>query len=122
MAWTVDILGISHCRLDELGVWARESREGFGLTGGLFILVPNATDWGWLGLLFVYSLMGIGRATFEGTLKAAFADYFPYEREGAFANITVQNGLCGSIGYICKCQTQVIQTEDTTIESSPKRI
>ena len=52
--------------------------------------------------LIVYSLHGVGRATFEGTLKATFADYFPYEKEGAFANIILQNGLSGAIGYMCK--------------------
>ncbi len=74
----------------------------FGIVGFLFFLVPLAEDWGWIGLLFVYFLMGVGRSTFEGTLKATFADYFAYEKEGAFANIIVQNGFCGSIGYICK--------------------
>ena len=42
------------------------------------------------------------RATFEGTLKATFADYFSYEKEGAFANIILQNGLSGAIGYVRK--------------------
>lgn len=74
----------------------------FGWVGGLFVLVPSADDWGWKSLLLVYSLMGIGRATFEGTLKATFADYFAYEKEGAFANIIAQNGLCGAIGYMRK--------------------
>lgn len=74
----------------------------FGLVGGLFVVVPAADDWGWPGLLLVYTFMGVGRATFEGTLKATFADYFAYEKEGAFANIILQNGLSGSIGYICK--------------------
>ena len=42
------------------------------------------------------------RATFEGTLKATFADYFSYEKEGAFANIILQNGLSGAVGYVRK--------------------
>jgi MFS family permease len=67
-----------------------------------FVLQPDATKYGWGLLIMVYSLHGIGRATFEGTLKATFADYFPYEKEGAFANIILQNGLSGAIGYICK--------------------
>jgi hypothetical protein len=48
----------------------------------------------------VYTLQGMGRATFESTLKATFADYFSYEKEGAFANIILQNGLSSAIGYI----------------------
>ena len=67
-----------------------------------FLIEPNAEKYGW-GLLFlVYTFHGLGRATFEGTLKATFADYFPYEKEGAFANIILQNGLSGAIGYVCK--------------------
>jgi len=50
--------------------------------------------------LFVYSMHGTGRATFEGTLKATFADYFANEKEGAFANIILQNGLASSLGFI----------------------
>jgi hypothetical protein len=50
-------------------------------------------------------MQGIGRATFEGTLKATFADFFSYEKEGAFANIILQNGLAGAVGYICKIRT-----------------
>jgi hypothetical protein len=45
-------------------------------------------------------LHGIGRATFEGTLKSTFADYFAYEKEGAFANIILQNGLSSALGFV----------------------
>lgn len=65
-----------------------------------FAVQPDATKYGWTLLVLIYTLHGTGRATFEGTLKAIFADYFPYEKEGAFANIIFQNGLSGSIGYI----------------------
>ncbi len=67
-----------------------------------FIIEPKAENYGWGLLIMVYTFHGIGRATFEGTLKATFADYFPYEKEGAFANIILQNGLSGAIGYVCK--------------------
>lgn len=58
-------------------------------------------SWSWSLLILVYSLEGSGRATFEGTLKAIFADYFPldHEKEGAFANIILQYGLASSLGY-----------------------
>ena len=65
-----------------------------------FLFVPDPTQYGWVSLLTVYTLHGIGRATFEGTMKAVFVDFFPTEKEGAFANIILQNGLAGSIGYI----------------------
>ncbi|KAG7369743.1 major facilitator superfamily transporter [Nitzschia inconspicua] len=64
-----------------------------------FVLQPNASKYGWPMLVIIYSLHGTGRATFEGTLKATFADYFPHEKEGAFANIILQNGLAGAVGY-----------------------
>lgn len=69
-----------------------------------FILKPNLEEWTWPLLLFVYAAQGIGRATFESTMKAVFADFFPYEKEGAFANIILQNGFFGSIGYILTFQ------------------
>jgi hypothetical protein len=66
-----------------------------------FVIQPDISHYGWTILIVIYTLHGTGRATFEGTLKATFADYFSYEKEGAFANIILQNGLAGAIGYIC---------------------
>ena len=68
-----------------------------------FVFQPDAAHYGWLSLLGVYALHGTGRATFEGALRSTFADYFSYEKEGAFANIILQNGIAGGIGYICTC-------------------
>ena len=34
-----------------------------------FVIQPNPERYGWFVLLLVYTLHGIGRATFEGTLK-----------------------------------------------------
>jgi MFS family permease len=52
----------------------------FFLVGFLFLVHPTLQTWGWPSLLTVYCLQGIGRSTFEGTLKALFADYFPQEK------------------------------------------
>lgn len=65
-----------------------------------FLVYPQVKSWGWSLLVLIYSLHGIGRATFEGTLRATFADFFPQEKEGAFANIIFQNGLASVIGYV----------------------
>lgn len=49
--------------------------------------------WGsWLMLLFV--MQGVGRAVYESTNKAVFADFFPGESSaGAFANCMMQNSF-----------------------------
>jgi hypothetical protein len=47
----------------------------------------------------VYLFQGIGRATFEGTLRATYADFFPDKIEGAFANIILQNGIFTALGF-----------------------
>jgi Major Facilitator Superfamily len=67
-----------------------------------FVLFPNvATQWTWLSLVFVYTVHGLGRATFESTLKATFADFFAEsDKEGAFANIIFQNGLSSTVGFL----------------------
>lgn len=72
----------------------------FGSVAFPFLLKPEFTEWTWFGLVSIYFLQGLGRATFEGTLKALFADYFPYEKEGAFANIILQNGLSSALAYV----------------------
>ena len=65
-----------------------------------FLIQPNMEQWSFLMLIGIYCLQGIGRATFEGTLKAVFADYFFYEKEGAYANIVLQNGISGAVAYV----------------------
>ena len=72
----------------------------FGCVALPFAIQPDATKYTWISLIVIYTLHGTGRATFESTLKALFADYFPFEKEGAFANIIFQNGLSGAVGYI----------------------
>lgn len=67
-----------------------------------FLVQPDSSHYGWISLMGVYALHGTGRATFEGTLRSTFADYFSYEKEGAFANIILQNGIASGIGYICE--------------------
>eukprot|EP00549_Striatella_unipunctata_P005632 CAMPEP_0118703568 /NCGR_PEP_ID=MMETSP0800-20121206/18644_1 /TAXON_ID=210618 ORGANISM="Striatella unipunctata, Strain CCMP2910" /NCGR_SAMPLE_ID=MMETSP0800 /ASSEMBLY_ACC=CAM_ASM_000638 /LENGTH=273 /DNA_ID=CAMNT_0006605145 /DNA_START=12 /DNA_END=833 /DNA_ORIENTATION=+ len=72
----------------------------FSWVGGAFLLRPNvANDWNIVWLVSVYVFQGIGRSTFEGTLRSTFADYFPKETVGAFANITLQNGMAATVGY-----------------------
>uniref|UniRef100_A0A7S4AER2 Nodulin-like domain-containing protein n=1 Tax=Pseudo-nitzschia australis TaxID=44445 RepID=A0A7S4AER2_9STRA len=65
-----------------------------------FCIQPDASAYGWPSLIVVYALHGMGRATFEGTLRSTFVDYFSYEKEGAFANIIFQNGIASGVGYI----------------------
>eukprot|EP00522_Entomoneis_paludosa_P012788 CAMPEP_0172440770 /NCGR_PEP_ID=MMETSP1065-20121228/1381_1 /TAXON_ID=265537 /ORGANISM="Amphiprora paludosa, Strain CCMP125" /LENGTH=517 /DNA_ID=CAMNT_0013189781 /DNA_START=103 /DNA_END=1656 /DNA_ORIENTATION=- len=64
-----------------------------------FVLYPTTAHWTPFFLFFVYAMQGTGRATFEGTLKAVFADFFQSEKEGAFANIIFQNGSATALGY-----------------------
>jgi Major Facilitator Superfamily len=72
----------------------------FGAVAVPFLIQPNLEQWTWAMLLFIYSAEGVGRATFESTLKAVFADFFYYEKEGAFANIILQNGISSAIAYV----------------------
>ncbi|CAE7544317.1 Unc93a [Symbiodinium natans] len=61
----------------------------FLLLGVLSRFVGHPADWGW-GVLVFYILMGVGRAVYESTNKAIFADFFPGEASaGAFANVFV---------------------------------
>jgi MFS family permease len=65
-----------------------------------FILYPDASQWTVPGLLVIYTLHGIGRSTFESTLRSTFVEFFPNETAGAFSNIIIQFGLSSSIGYL----------------------
>mmetsp|Transcript_25172 Transcript_25172/g.45357 ORF Transcript_25172/g.45357 Transcript_25172/m.45357 type:complete len:532 (+) Transcript_25172:44-1639(+) len=65
----------------------------------IFFAFPDGSNWNRASLLSVYILLGVGRATFEGTLRAIFADFFPNEKEGAFANIILFSGTASTLGY-----------------------
>ncbi|CAL1170974.1 unnamed protein product [Cladocopium goreaui] len=55
--------------------------------------------WGW-GVLVFYVLMGIGRAVYESTNKAIFADFFPGEKSaGAFANVFVFGTSASTLAF-----------------------
>jgi len=70
----------------------------FAGMAGCFLLSPGLVK-GWGFLIAVYALMGCGRATFESTLRATFADFFANDTEGAFSNIVLQSGLSSSLAF-----------------------
>jgi Ion channel regulatory protein UNC-93 len=62
----------------------------------IFVITPRLQSIS--TLILVYTLHGLGRATFEGTLRSA-VDLFE-DKEGAFANIILQNGTATAIGFL----------------------
>lgn len=56
-------------------------------------------DLGW-GLAGLYVIVGSGRSVFENTNKATFADFFPNQLPGAFANVIVQSGGASTLAFI----------------------
>jgi len=52
-----------------------------------------------LPLVACYVLQGIGRACYEGTNKALYADFFPDDAEAAFSNIVLSNGAVSAVAY-----------------------
>lgn len=51
------------------------------------------------GLVYLYILAGSGRAVFEATNKATFADFFPDDKPAAFANLILISGGSASLGF-----------------------
>lgn len=81
----------------------------------LFVMYPDFTTWDFSSLLLVYTLQGVGRATFEGALKAEFATVFE-DKEAAFGNIIFQNGLVTTLGYSIAANSKCNQIGDYCIE------
>ncbi|GMH75989.1 hypothetical protein TrVE_jg12144 [Triparma verrucosa] len=71
----------------------------FAALASVFLIRPGLDDWGWAPLITVFILMGMGRATFESTLRATFADFFSSNLPGAFANIILQSGLSSAFAF-----------------------
>ena len=53
----------------------------------------------WPVLVACYLMQGIGRAGYEGTNKAIYADFFPDDSIPAFANIVLANGFMSSLTF-----------------------
>lgn len=85
-----------------------------------FIVQPDATKWGLSGILTIYTLHGVGRSTFESTLKAIVCDFFPQNTAGAFGNIIMLNGLSNAIGYFLSFRLQCGEPSAYCVEYSDK--
>ena len=44
-------------------------------------------------------VFGTGRSVWETNFKASFADYFPDNKEAAFANVQLQSGFASTVGF-----------------------
>jgi len=56
----------------------------------------------WGVLVPLYLLQGIGRAGYEGTNKALYADFFPRSLPAAFSNIVIANGLASAASFFAE--------------------
>merc|ERR1711939_726316 len=70
----------------------------------------------WAALIPLYMLYGVGRSAGEGPFKGTFADYFPDDKEAAFANVQLQSGLASTIGFFCT--PKLLAMEDTAVPGS----
>lgn len=59
--------------------------------------VEQLGTWGFI--IPCYLLQGIGRASYEGTNRAVYADSFPNDAPAAFANIVLANGVASAAAY-----------------------
>lgn len=90
-----------------------EKRILIGVGAACFVAIPLTVlifppdegngYWGvWLVLL--YFLQGTGRAVYESTNRAQFADFFPGPQSaGAFANCIMQSAFANSLAYLLQC-------------------
>jgi hypothetical protein len=102
-AWTSAVaaaLSLAFGRIPNKGIILTLGSVCFLCVAAPFLMTNfRLGGWNTVEVVVVYTLHGIGRATFEGTLKASFVDLFSQEKEGAFANIILQNGLASAIGF-----------------------
>merc|ERR1719192_2842212 len=91
-----------------LGKWLGKSVMMFAGTcsfaaiGFIGWVVPKQTliNGHWGTMVAIYLIMGNGRAVFESTNRAVYADFFPETKEGAFAMLSFSNGIAGMIGFL----------------------
>ena len=88
----------------------------FALLASVFLVNPGVTGWTWGPLVAVFCLMGCGRATFESTLRATFADFFAHDLPGAFANIILQSGLSSAFAFFAFPHFNCEEEDDYCVE------
>lgn len=68
----------------------------------VLVLFANLTNHGlWVGLL--YLLFGSGRAVFESTARAVFAEFYPApDTEAAFGNLTLQQAVSTALMFFLR--------------------
>lgn len=71
----------------------------FGAFGAVCLLLSEQALASYAPLVTCYMLHGIGRACFEGTNKALYADFFAADSEAAFSNIVLANGFASAVAY-----------------------
>jgi MFS family permease len=86
-----------------------------------FLLGPNLSHWNLSSLIMIYGLQGVGRATFEGALKAEYANVFE-DKEAAFGNIIFQNGLVTTIGFIVAAHASCAEESNYCIKFEDGRL
>merc|ERR1712070_1008224 len=62
----------------------------------------------WGGIILLCVLQGLGRGVWEATNKAIFVDYFDYDTLGAGANIIIQNGGAGAVGFFINAYGHIV--------------
>ena len=89
----------------------------------LFLIIPHLEQWNFVMIASLYCMMGIGRAVYEGPLRASFAVLFSSnDKEGAFANLTLGYGGSSSAGFLLsiflKCSSSSSSTSSYCVEYS----
>mmetsp|Transcript_27388 Transcript_27388/g.82184 ORF Transcript_27388/g.82184 Transcript_27388/m.82184 type:complete len:446 (-) Transcript_27388:22-1359(-) len=69
------------------------------LAFGLANLAFGASLGAWAALVPLALVFGTGRSVWETNFKASFADYFPDNKEAAFANVQLQSGFASTVGF-----------------------
>eukprot|EP00325_Prymnesiales_sp_UTEX-LB-985_P007350 CAMPEP_0174703596 /NCGR_PEP_ID=MMETSP1094-20130205/7485_1 /TAXON_ID=156173 /ORGANISM="Chrysochromulina brevifilum, Strain UTEX LB 985" /LENGTH=485 /DNA_ID=CAMNT_0015901541 /DNA_START=74 /DNA_END=1531 /DNA_ORIENTATION=- len=76
----------------------------------------------WGVLVPLYIMQGIGRAGYEGTNKALYADFFPNSLPAAFSNIVIANGLASAASFFLETPLKhdlVLHTGDSIGKAIP---
>merc|ERR1719321_1807258 len=71
----------------------------FAALGALCFVLDDARLAQYVPLISCYLLQAVGRACFEGTNKALYADFFPSDADAAFSNIVLANGVASAVAY-----------------------
>jgi MFS family permease len=115
------LFGKLAARVGSLPVVSTGALAFFTISCSLLALGGGCGSWN-EALVLLYCLQGVGRAVYESTNRALFANFFPEDTEAAFANCMLQSALSFALCFFLQASIGGLRLAMIIVLLSPMTI